>query len=563
MTDLSNYRPTIDGYDYPAKDYALVNAMGSRADPFGASGLIQNLSLPPFTVGASAATLTVKTRDGSTPSSDSPISVAMRSATVANGDYEQILITAALTMTITSGATLGTVNGAGSWLYVYLINNAGALELAVSSRYFGEHGIVSTTIMNSSADDYNTMYSTAARSSVAYRYIGRQYSAQTTAGTWAATPTNTELGQIRALPPTQFKLINGKITRSVGSSALTLAVKTLAGTDPTPSDPVEIVFPTIASAVQDGGYVRRFITAALSLVISSGSTLGHTSAVGSPVYAYLGDDAGTVVLGASTKYFGSASVQSSTAEGGAGAADSAAVMYSTAAKTSIVWSCVDRWKSTQTTAGTWAAVTGEVQLYPFPYKPPKITKVTATGAFVKDWDTLWLKLYVKGGGSGGAGSNSSLNDGGGGGEGEEGWRTLDQSLVPASLTVTIGAGTAGIGAGTNSNSTTAGTSSIGSLITAVGGSAATAGPAGGFGGGGGNGGTGGDYYMAGAFGCQGTLDDLSKAIPPNGGGKGGGLAFGNAVANSGAGGGGGSSATAAGAGAAGVAVIEEHYNEGV
>jgi len=197
MTDLANYRPSNPpspgGKDYPARIAALINAMGSRADPFGAFGLIQNLSVPAFTVGAGAATFTVKTRDGSNASADSPIAIAVRNATATAGDFTMVSITSAQSLVVPSGATLGMVDGVGAWTYVYEILHAGAWEPAVSSKYFGPSGIVTTTTIGTGADSATVMYSATGRSNVPFRLIDRQYSTQPTAGTWAAAPTQNEL----------------------------------------------------------------------------------------------------------------------------------------------------------------------------------------------------------------------------------------------------------------------------------------------------------------------------------------------------------------------------------
>ena len=179
-----------------------------------------------------------------------------------------------------------------------------------------------------------------------------------------ASGTASGLAWLRA-PAAGAYIINGKISRSVAGSALTLAVKTLGDADPSTSSPVYILMPTAASNVLDGGYVGRQITGALSMTVSSGSTLGHSNATAAPVFIYLLDNAGTIELAASAKFFGGASVQTTTAEGGAGAADSRTVLYSTTLRSNVVVACLQSWESTQTTAGTWAATTGQVVPYPF------------------------------------------------------------------------------------------------------------------------------------------------------------------------------------------------------
>lgn len=54
-------------------------------------------------------------------------------------------------------------------------------------------------------------------------------------------------------------------------------------------------------------------------------------------------------------------VISTTAEGGAGAADSASVIYSTTARTSVAYRIIGYIESTQATAGTWATAPSTIQ----------------------------------------------------------------------------------------------------------------------------------------------------------------------------------------------------------
>lgn len=135
-------------------------------------------------------------------------------------------------------------------------------------------------------------------------------------------------------------MANGQITATVASSALTIAVKTAVGSDPSPSNPVFIAFRN--ANVAGGSYQVRAITAALSLVVSAGSTLGVIDAsIPFRLWVILFDDAGTLRLGV-TKATGVSSINwlvdtalnSSTAEGGAGGADSFATIYSGVAVTS-------------------------------------------------------------------------------------------------------------------------------------------------------------------------------------------------------------------------------------
>jgi hypothetical protein len=95
-----------------------------------------------------------------------------------------------------------------------------------------------------------------------------------------------------------------------------------------------------------------------NLVISSGSTLGTTNATLSRLAVLALNNAGTIELAvvnlAGAVDISENGVISTTAEGGAGAADSATVVYSTTARTNVPYRILRFIESTQATAGTWA-----------------------------------------------------------------------------------------------------------------------------------------------------------------------------------------------------------------
>lgn len=155
---------------------------------------------------------------------------------------------------------------------------------------------------------------------------------------------------------------NGQIVCSVDSNALTIALKGKDGNDPSSSNPVKIGFRSATST--DGSYIIRTITSALSMVVSSGSTLGTVSAVSSLLKVYAIDNAGTVVLGVINGGLSEEIVQSSTAEGGAGAADTAGVLYTTSAQTNKAVRCIANLLVTEVTAGTWATAPSNVAIIP-------------------------------------------------------------------------------------------------------------------------------------------------------------------------------------------------------
>ena len=164
--------------------------------------------------------------------------------------------------------------------------------------------------------------------------------------------------------------LNFALTASVAANAMTIALKTKSLNDPSGGNPVKVSFRNVTAAT--GDYELVSATAATSIVISSGSTLGSTNGNANWVYVYAINNGGTIELAVSgSKMWGEGSVQSTTAEGGAGAADSKTVLYSTTARTSKAIRLIGRIKSTQATAGTWASSPSEISLPPFELHAPR------------------------------------------------------------------------------------------------------------------------------------------------------------------------------------------------
>lgn len=184
-----------------------------------------------------------------------------------------------------------------------------------------------------------------------------------TADSGTATGLNWVAGGGGGAADTSNAVTNLAIAATVGSNALTIALKNQAGNDPTGGDPVSISFRE--ATLTNGSYTSRDVTSALSLVVSSGSTLGTASGVEHLLYVYALDNAGTVELAVSMSRFDEGGVVSTTAEGGAGAADSGAVMYSTSARSDVPFRLIGRIRITEATAGTWATSPTEISVLPF------------------------------------------------------------------------------------------------------------------------------------------------------------------------------------------------------
>lgn len=167
-----------------------------------ASNEISNCSLA-TSVSGNALTVALKDKSGSDPSGSSICKIGFRSATAATGTYSQVSVSSALSVVVSSGSTLGHASGRTSYTYVYALNNAGTVELAVSSRLFRPNDRCTTTAEGGAgaADSGTTMYSTTARTTVGCRLIGMLTDSQTTAGTWASNVTQIDLVPFNPIAP--------------------------------------------------------------------------------------------------------------------------------------------------------------------------------------------------------------------------------------------------------------------------------------------------------------------------------------------------------------------------
>lgn len=184
-------------------------------------------------------------------------------------------------------------------------------------------------------------------------------------------------------------LQNIGLSASVSANALTIALKTKALVNPSVTSPVVISFADSAVNNITGDFATLSITAATSLVISSGSTMGTASGVPSRLWIVGFNHAGVFRLGAVNCSDSDGlriypltddSLRSSTAEGGAGAADSAGVIYTGTSVTLQSFRVLGYVESTQATAGIWATTPNVLRLWqPGNKLPGDIVQTIQTG----------------------------------------------------------------------------------------------------------------------------------------------------------------------------------------
>jgi len=115
-----------------------------------------------------------------------------RNFTLASGPGIIINVPTVLSLSIVSGATLGT-DATKNRLVLLALNNAGTVSLGITNLFghlqLDETNLVSTTAMTTASDSAAVIYSAAALTGVAYKVLGFIDSVQSVAGTWAAAPT--------------------------------------------------------------------------------------------------------------------------------------------------------------------------------------------------------------------------------------------------------------------------------------------------------------------------------------------------------------------------------------
>ncbi len=200
----------------------------------------------------------------------------------------------------------------------------------------------------------------------------------------------------------EFGMVNGQLVASVAANVLTIAVKTRAGANPSAPDPVYVSFRHATQG--DGSETIIKLTAALSLVISAGSTLGAVNGEAARFWLVMFNDGGTLRLGAINCLEGAtiihpldeSTLKSSTAEGGAGAADSAGVIYTGTAVTTKAMRIIGHiaWEANAlATAGLYASAPDTVYMMgPGSYRVGDVVQTRRTETAALDTTTTTVPI---------------------------------------------------------------------------------------------------------------------------------------------------------------------------
>jgi hypothetical protein len=219
----------------------------------------------------------------------------------------------------------------------------------------------------------------------------------------------------------------GATPTTLATDSSTTKVLVSGGTNVAPSWQT-VPVPTSSYEISNVGLSATVAANALTIALkqsdgstnpSTGTAAGHSNANKEYVCVYAINNAGTVELAWSSSMYDDGSVVTTTAEGGAGAADSRILIYSTTARTGVASRLIGRLASSQTTAGTWASAISETSLWPF-NKATRSTFQTFTASGANTYTTpvnpapIKLIFHLIGGGGGGSGGGTADNSSSGG-----------------------------------------------------------------------------------------------------------------------------------------------------
>lgn len=180
--------------------YSILSNYQNVLTAAGLENLVSNGSLT-SSVSANALTVRLKTVSGNDPSANEPVLIAF----FGNGATAVRRVTAAKSVVLSAGSTLGAANSQYCRIHVLALENGTDVELALYHagniptsgknlpRPFDERQLLTTTAEGGAgaADTLQTAYSTTARSAVRYRWIGYiELQTGSTAGNWSNTPTD-------------------------------------------------------------------------------------------------------------------------------------------------------------------------------------------------------------------------------------------------------------------------------------------------------------------------------------------------------------------------------------
>jgi hypothetical protein len=204
---------------------------------------------------AGAVTIAVKTLAGADPSATSPVFAVFRNSIGTSGVVTLRKITAALSLTIPSGATLGTVASNHYRIHIGMLDNGGTVELFVWNGHdtvsgpvwYAESQLLATTSMGTGSDAAHTAYSTTGLAASPWRYTGYVEFNVATPGTW---PSPYQLATATVLTPLPGQIVQARFVPTGAYAVGSTTAIPFDDTIPQITEGVEFMTLTIAALNQ-------------------------------------------------------------------------------------------------------------------------------------------------------------------------------------------------------------------------------------------------------------------------------------------------------------------------
>lgn len=266
---------------------------------------------------------------------------------------------------IDTSITLGTGEGlafpsptAGDWFIATLFDNVSVVEIVKCTSRSGDVLTVVRGQEGTSAADFasGSTCTENVTEGTLEAFVQRSgdtaaFATGTTAVTQSSGDASTKLATT-AYVDTTTKSPLAAISAAVATSQLTLTI-----------NPQTIDFHS--STIGSGAVSTRYVTSAINTVLTNGSSGGTGSGIKSQLAVLAIDNVGTVEVAwcnaQGSVLLDEGSVINTTAEGGAGGATSASVIYSTTARTGVAFRIMGYVEFTETVAGTWATAPNLIQ----------------------------------------------------------------------------------------------------------------------------------------------------------------------------------------------------------
>lgn len=323
-----------------------------------------------FDAAVAANDLTVSLKTAATspanPSTTDPTAIYFRNLTETTGQRIKVNYTAATTVVLPGGGSLGFSNSQSDQIHIWGVYDGTNKDIGISrTANHDENALHSTTTIGTGSDATDTIYTTTGRTNAAITLIG-VISIQYGTAAWTNSPTNktalinrqllmataaevtARTSTTTALAPANLAsfaemlglpFINLGFTAAVASNDLTITLKNIAGNNPTTADSVPIFFRSTTLTTGQRSMVNFDATTAV--VLPGGGSVNFANSETGFMYIYAVYDGTNKDIGIARKAIFDEGLLHSTTTIGTGS-DSDIVLYTTTGRTNASVTLIGR-----------------------------------------------------------------------------------------------------------------------------------------------------------------------------------------------------------------------------